>query len=116
MVWLENLSVVSAEQSETPCATWSPGESRPTDDPFFSAVRATIRDRFVGSATELLEHLDRNGELGRTWRAQWPSPKAVSSRLKRHEAALRQAGWIAACSDNGHKGRTWELVAPVKCD
>jgi hypothetical protein len=84
------------------------------DDPFFGAVRATIRDRFVGSATELLELLDPNGDLGRTWRGQWPSPKAVSSRLKRHEAALRQAGWVVACSDNGHKGRTWELVAPVK--
>ncbi len=50
--------------------------------------------------------------MARTWRAQWPSPKAVSSRLKRHEGALRQAGWTVACADNGHKGRTWKLIAP----
>ena len=82
------------------------------DDPFFTAVQTTVRDRFAGTATELLGVLDPNGDMARTWRGQWPSPKAVSSRLKRHEGALRQAGWTVACADNGHKGRTWELIAP----
>jgi hypothetical protein len=82
------------------------------DDPFFTAVRTSIRDHFAGTATELLGVLDPHGDMARTWRTQWPSPKAVSSRLKRHEAALRQAGWTVAHADNGHKGRTWELTAP----
>ena len=85
------------------------------DDPFFTAIRTAIRDRFAGTATELLALLDPNGDMARTWRTQWPSPKAVTSRLKRHESALHQAGWTVTHTDNGHKGRTWELTAPPPC-
>lgn len=84
-------------------------------DPFVSALRARLTERFEGTAGELLAKLSRPHASGSS--PQWPrDARAVTTTLRRTAPSLRKIGWtVEDLGDHNKAGTTrWSVGPPEK--
>jgi hypothetical protein len=90
------------------------------DDPFWSAMAASVTEMWTGTASELLKLCDPTGNLAREHGREWPSSaKSLTHRLERTAPSLRSLGWAVERIDADPKWKLsvrWRFAPPPSAE